>query len=645
MYYYEVAPTKIIRANQTTFTYHFEEELAIGTLVQIPVGKNSLPGIILEVVSKPSYETKVITNVIDKVPMPWPLIEAVKWLQSYYETPLATVLQTALPRGLTTTRRGTINISPPVSRDRTTIVFNKEQLSVLETIRKSSPGTFLLQGVTGSGKTEMYKQLARESLESGKSVIILTPEIALTPQLIAEFSEGFDDIIITHSHMTEAQRHLAWLEVLHSTRPRVVIGPRSALFMPLKNIGTIVVDEAHEPSYKQEQSPRYSALRLATILGRFHNANVVFGTATPPVVDRYLAEQADRPILFLHNPARTNALAPEVTLIDMKQRSHFKKHRFLSDSLLESIEQNSVSKTQTLIFHNRRGSAQTTLCTNCGWTAECPRCFIPLTLHADTFQLRCHLCDYTQKVPTSCPVCHHADIIHKGIGTKMIETELKRLFPKLRIARFDSDSAVGERIEETYEELYKGTIDIAIGTQVVAKGLDLPKLRTVGVIQADSGLVLPDYIADERVFQLLSQVVGRVGRNEHATKVIIQSYQPTHPVIIHGIQQDYEGFYNYELEKRRQSKFPPFVYLLKLTCIYQTEASTIRAARIVASELAKLSLPIEILGPTPAFRERQGNSFRWQLVIKSSSRRHLIEVLSHVPRAHWQFELDPSSLL
>lgn len=645
MNYYEVAPTKIIRANQPTFTYSSESALAIGTLVVIPVGKRHLPGLVIQSVKKPSYTTRPITSCIDETPVPLPLLEAMDWLHTYYATPLATVLQTALPRGLTTTRRGTLTRRISPKRDRTTIVFNDEQVSALETIRTTDPGTFLLQGVTGSGKTEIYKQVARNCIEKGKSVIVLTPEIALTPQLVAEFSESFNDIIITHSNMTESQRHLAWLEALHSDEPRVVIGPRSALFMPLRDVGAIIVDEAHEPSYKQEQAPRYSALRLATVLGRAHGAKVLFGSATPSVADRYLAEHADRPLLYLTKRARTDAATSVVKVIDMKQRSQFKKHRFLSDSLLQSIEQNISSQTQTLIFHNRRGSAQTTLCENCGWTAECPRCFVPLTLHSDAYELRCHICDYNQRVPTSCPVCHHANIVHKGIGTKMIEAELRRLFPKAKVARFDSDTEAGQRIEETYEQLYRGKIDIAIGTQVVAKGLDLPKLRTVGVIQADSGLVLPDYVSEERVFQLLSQVVGRVGRNQHATNVIIQSYQPTHPAILYGAAQDYESFYRNELAQRQKAKFPPFVYLLKLTCVYKTENTAIQSARKLAKELSALSLPIEILGPTPSFRERQGDTYRWQLLVKSKSRHQLLTVLSHVPVAHWQFELDPSSLL
>jgi primosomal protein N' (replication factor Y) len=507
-------------------------------------------------------------------------------------------------------------------------------------------GTTLLQGVTGSGKTEVYKEIARRTLADDKSTIVLVPEISLTSQVVDEFTHEFPNVLVTHSHMTEAERHVAWKKVLTATSPLIIIGPRSALFMPVQKLGAIVVDEAHEPSYKQEQAPRYSALRAAGVLGRFAGARVILGSATPLVTDRYVAEANGSPIVTLPRSARGNAKTTATTLVDMKKRENFKKHRFLSDALLQQIEQNIASGKQTLIFHNRRGSASTTLCENCGWAAECPRCFVPLVLHADTYKLSCHICDFTERVPTACPVCHSADIIHKGIGTKLVESELRRLFPKASIARFDGDNASSETVNERYKELYEGTIDIAIGTQVVAKGLDLPKLHTVGVIQADSGLALPDYASTERAFQLLAQVVGRVGRDERDTTVIVQSYQPTHPVIQFGLKQDYEGFYAYALQERQKGGFPPFRYLLQLTDVYKTEAAAIRNAKMLASELRR-ALPngVEVLGPTPAFYERQHDTYRWQLTLKSPKRDVLVKALEHLPPTQWQADLDPSSLL
>ena len=646
MKYYEVAPTRIVRADQGTFTYESETPLAIGTLVTVGIGKQTAIGVVVKEVSKPKYDTKAVLESIEDMPLPESIVHLSLWLADYYRTPLATVLQTVLPRGLTTKRRVQERFEKTNLRERTQIVLNKEQSAAVTSIMAQPQGTILLQGVTGSGKTEVYKEIARQTIASGRSVIVLVPEISLTSQIINEFTHDFPDLIVTHSHMTEAQRHIAWKQALEATQPVVAIGPRSALFMPVPHLGAIIVDEAHEPSYKQEQAPRYSALRAASVLGKLSDSRVIFGSATPLIADRYLAEANNSLIVRLDKSARGNAKAAAVELVDMTKRQNFGKHRFLSNKLLEAIEQNIASGRQTLIFHNRRGSASTTLCENCGWSAQCPRCFVPLVLHADTYTMSCHICDTKQKVPTACPVCNSADIIHKGIGTKLIESELKKLFPKAIVARFDGDNTNAETVNERYNELYSGEINIAIGTQVVAKGLDLPKLHTVGVIQADSGLALPDYTSAERAFQLLAQVVGRVGRDERDTQTIIQSYQPTHPVVQFGLKQDYEGFYEYALAERKKGGFPPFRFLLQLTDVYKSEASAVKAAKQLSATL-KSSIPsgVEVLGPTPAFYERQHDTFRWQLVLKSTKREALADVLKHVPTTHWQYDLDPSSLL
>lgn len=646
LYYYEVAPLRIVRAGSSTFTYASSARLNIGQIVTIEVGKKIVIGLIMATTTKPSYATKPVSSVIESTPLPTSLVQLAIWLADYYTTPLATVLQTVLPRGLDKVRRTKEKQAHTSKRNRTTIVFNPDQKRAVTEINASSDGTIILQGVTGSGKTEVYKELARQAVAGSKSVIVLVPEISLTSQIISEFLHDFPNVVVTHSHMTEAQRHTVWKQVLEATEPQVVIGPRSALFMPVPDLGIIIIDEAHEPSYKQEQAPRYSAIRAASVLGKFSNAKVILGSATPSITDRYLAEAAGRPVIRLDRSARSGAKSSVVTVVDMTKRESFKRHRFISDQLIESISKNIENGKQTLIFHNRRGSASTTLCENCGWAAMCPNCFVPLVLHADSYDLSCHICAHHEKVPTHCPVCQSTDIIHKGIGTKLIETELHKLFKDARIARFDSDNKADETVNSLYEDLYKGVIDIAIGTQVVAKGLDLPNLRTVGVIQADSGLSLPDFAASERAFQLLAQVIGRVGRDEHASEVVVQTYQPTHPAIQFGLKQDYESFYTYALETRKKSYFPPYSFLLKLTTVYKSEQAAIRSAKTLAAELKKVLNPdVRLLGPTPAFYERQHDTYRWQLVLKSPKREYLIDALQHVPPTHWQSELDPQSLL
>lgn len=596
---------------------------------------------------QPSYATKPITAIIESEPLPKELIRTAKWISQYYNTHFATVLQMLLPQGIQKNRRTRTEVNHVVVRNRTNIVLNEEQCAAIQEIEAMTPGTALLHGVTGSGKTEIYVELSKRSIKRNQSVIILVPEIALTSQLLDEFVAVFKDkVVVTHSRQTESERHIIWKKVLYTKTPLIIIGPRSALFMPVRNLGLICIDEAHEPSFKQEQSPRYSALRVASVLASQYKAKVVIGSATPLVTDYYLAKHSERPIIRLARPARSSAVKPTVTIVDMTKRLYFTKHRFLSDALLSQIEHTLGGGNQVLLFHNRRGSASTTLCEHCGWNATCERCFVPLTLHIDKHQLLCHVCGSHERIPTSCPACHNVDIIHKGVGTKLIETEIKKLFPSHTVARFDGDNLSTESIETNYGQLYDGSIDIIIGTQVIAKGFDLPKLRMVGVIQADAGLSLPDYNTSERTFQLLAQAIGRVGRSNHETSAVIQSYQPTHPSITLGILQDYEAFYAIALKERRRALFPPFRYLLKLTCVYKTEKAAIGSSTKLATLLRSKAAPgTIIMGPTPAFYERQHDTYRWQLVIKSQKRLDLIELLRHIPPTHWQYELDPISLL
>ena len=645
MRYYEVAPTKIVRANANSFTYSSNSVLTIGAFVMIPLSKQTLLGVVIKEVARPTYETKEISNPLDIPSLPEQLLQTALWMSNYYHTHLATVFQTILPRGLTKSRRLKQRSSIVHERDRTNFLLNKQQQAALDTLSKTSSGTVLLHGVTGSGKTTVYIEYAKKMLAQDKSVIVLVPEIALTSQLVAEFQQHFPDVVLAHSKQTEAERHTSWLSVANSMAPQVIIGPRSALFLPLNSIGAIIVDEAHEPSYKQDQSPRYSALRVAGVLAKLHKGIVIQGTATPLVSEYFLAKENNRPIIKLPERARADAVAPEVTLVDMTKRSSFVRHRFLSDELLSKMQTSLDSGEQTLIFHNRRGSASTTLCENCGWSAACPRCFIPLTLHSDTHELRCHICAYNEKVPTSCPVCQETDIIHKGIGTKLVESEIRRIFPNKKIMRFDGDSESTETIEHNYQALYSGEVEIIIGTQVVAKGLDLPKLSTVGVVQADAGLSLPDFSSSERTFQLLAQVIGRVGRSSRPTNVVIQSYQPSNPAVQYGIEQNYDAFYKETLAVRKQSNFPPFTHLLKLTCTYKTEAAAIRNSKALANLIRTQHPDVSVLGPTPAFYERQRDTYRWQITVKSAKRAQLLEIISEIPSQYWQYDIDPMNLL
>ncbi len=644
MHYYEVSPLKIVHRDTGILTYTSNIDFAPGQIVLVPVGKASVAGVVIKKVKKPEFETKEILNVVVETPLPKPLLKLHDWMSSFYATHPVHVWQTILPSGITKKRRKSHNKPIPPQRNRTKFVLNTAQKNAFSQIVGRPAQTTLLHGITGSGKTAVYIELARESILKDRSVIILVPEIALTSQLVADFSHHFDNVIVTHSTMSEGTRHTAWTQVLNEKKPMIVIGPRSALFAPLKNIGLIVIDECHEPSYKQEKSPRYSALRAASVLATNHGARLVLGSATPAIQDFYVA-QSQNAIVEMSKLARPGSILPTVQTVDMTKRTNFKRSVFLSEAFLTGLGAALLAGHQSLVFHNRRGSAPTTLCENCGWSAACPRCFVPMTLHADMHRMRCHLCNYDEHVPTSCPSCKRAGIIHKGIGTKRIVEELARLFPKAVIARFDGDTIASEALEESYQQIYDGEIDIIVGTQVVAKGLDLPKLRFVGIPQADTGLSLPDYQSTERVFQLLAQAAGRVGRNEHASHVVVQSYQPDHPSVRFGIARDYRGFYSEALAERKRAGFPPYSYLLKLTCLYKSESAAVRASRELATKLRREFPKLQILGPAPCFYERVRESYRWQLLLKSSSRSQLTEVLKYVPSTHWQFELEPASLL
>ena len=647
MYYIEVAPIKLVRKDAMYFTYHYTEQLPVGCIVKIPIGKTECIGIVIKHINKPRFKTRPISKVIQPIPLPNELIKTAKWMSQYYNTHLAQCLALLLPAGLEKTRRTrqahihqnirTLQNHPPTP----------EQAKAIKKITQSHYTTNILFGVTGSGKTSVYLAAIRRSFEQGFSSIVLVPEISLTPQIVDEFVQVFkNDVIITHSKQTEAERHQAWQAVLTATTPKIVIGPRSAMFLPLKNIKFIVVDEFHEPSYKQDKQPRYSSVRVATMLCKYHNAKLILGSATPSVVEMYIAKNTSSPVVKMTTPA-LGVAKPAIRVVDMTRRDNFLQHRFLSDELITTIEDSLRENKQVLLFHNRRGTAPITLCTSCGWLATEPASDIPLTLHADKHLLISHLTGYSQPVPTCCPICNTAKIIHKGIGTKLLEVELAQLYPKANIARFDSDSQKGEAVEDKYKDLCNGEIDIIIGTQTVAKGIDLPRLNTVGVVQADVNLSIPDYTSEERVFQLLSQVIGRVGRHSDDTKVIIQSYQPNHLVIKAGIKQDYTEFYNYTISQRKKNNLPPFSYLLKLTCSYKTETAAIKASHALLAKLKQASqrTSLSFYGPAPSFHERSGGAYRWQIIVKSPKRRELLEIIPHLPAKNWQYDIDPISLL
>lgn len=644
MNYYLVATSKQAVSKQDFLTYQSDLSLDLGQIVLAPLGRSTSVGVVYKKVVQPDFTTKDILASLDGQILPKHLLDIASWMSEYYVTTLPQVLQSILPAGLQKKRRQKNKETKIKKSEVSKIVLTTKQKETIKKIEQSDKLLHLLHGVTGSGKTTIYIELAKKTLQNDKSVIVIVPEIALTTQLIRQFTEHFEDVVLLHSRLTESERHQNWLRCLDSDKPKVVIGARSALFAPLKQLGLIVIDECHESSLKQDRNPRYASSRVAGKLASLTGAKLVLGSATPSISDYWLATKTPSQIIELPETARVTT-KPRVTLVDMTKKSHFSRHAFLSDELLSAIKNSLAKKEQILLFHNRRGSSSATLCRDCGWLATCPTCQAPLTLHHDKFKLICHICGFKDKVPHKCPDCASSNISHTGIGTKLVESEVAKLFPKAKIARFDADSASDQSVDQVYDQLVSGEANIIIGTQVITKGLNLPKLSTVGIIQADAGLALPDFSTTERNFQQIAQVVGRVGRDQKSTEVIIQTYRPEQPSIRLGLSQDYQTFYQESIKTRHQLNYPPFCYLLKLVVTYKTETACIKNAQKLAQTIRQNFPNVEIIGPTPAFYERLRGNYRWQLIIKSKKRPVLQEIIKLLPAQSWQYDIDPESLL
>lgn len=640
-------------------TYFYEGELMIGQVVKVPVGKRELVGVVMENLGErveASFQVKAVSEVIAQAVLPEYVVQAAKWLAEYYAVPLAVTMKMFLPTGVEKKRRvgAGVNLAGEAKMRLPLIELNDEQQAAVREILAAGKGTRLLHGVTGAGKTNVYLALTAEILRQGKSVIVLVPEISLTSQVERVFMESFGErVMVIHSKQTEAVRHQKWKEALELTTgvtPKIILGPRSALTLPVPNLGLIVVDEAHEPAYFQENSPRYSAVRLASKIAEVKGILTVLGTATPTAADYFLAEERGGVVKLLKR-AKKLAREPEVTVVDMRERANFRRSRYFSEVLMRKIERNLKEGLQTLIFHNRRGSAPVTMCEECGWQAMCPTCFLPLTLHHDAYKLACHACGYTTAVQSFCPSCGQPEVLHKGFGTKMLEMELSKRFPEAKIARFDADTEKGKEMAARYDEVRKGEIEIIVGTQGLAKGFDLPRLATVGVVQADSGLMLPDFAASERTYQLLTQVMGRVGRGHVPTaEVVVQSYQPENFVIQAAVNGGYEEFYRELIKERKAGFLPPFAYLGIVEVVYKTEVAAVRNINELRAELARkageLGVKVRISPAMPAFHERSARGYHWRVVLRARQRRELVRLLAELPEGKkYSVTIDPVTLL
>lgn len=521
------------------------------------------------------------------------------------------------------------------------IVLNRYQQASTEAIstalQKPQFNAFLLHGVTGSGKTEVYIGAIRRALSLGRGAIVLVPEIALTPQMVERFTRHFgEQVAVMHSRMSVGERHLAWRTVREGTCS-IVIGPRSAVFAPVKNLGLIVVDEEQESSYKQfDQTPRYHARDVALVRAQACHGIVILGSATPSM-ESY-ANALGGKYALLELPERVDdAQLPSVTIVDMteerkKQRKAYWKAQLdgekpkqqsiepesISDLLKSHIEDRLKKREGIILLQNRRGFSPFVECPECGFVETCDDCQISMTYHLTMKHLRCHYCGKVKMPPEVCPQCGSMQIRYRGIGTQRVEEELHRQFPDARIERMDLDTTTAKGSHASIlKKFSEGSADILLGTQMVAKGLDFSRVTLVGVISADTQMLLPDFRSSERTFQLLTQVAGRAGRSRLSGKVIIQTLRPQNEVLVHVLTHDFRGFYEEESQLRKELSYPPYARLILLEFRGKDEEEVIRHARAFAAELKRQKFPGIVLGPASAALAKLGRKYRWHIVLKS----------------------------
>lgn len=507
--------------------------------------------------------------------------------------------------------------------------LNAEQFVALAAVQEAlddptAARPLLLHGVTGSGKTEIYLQAIRATLDAGKAAIVLVPEISLTPQTVerfkSRFSESEEMVAVLHSRLSAGERHDEWHKI-QAGRARIVIGARSAVFAPIKALGLIVVDEEHENSYKQEEAPRYHARDVAVVRARMEGCAVLLGSATPSLESYYNATRGKYRLLNLTQRVDDNQM-PLIRIIDLRQEARKAKSlTILSEKLSAAITARLEKGEQTILFLNRRGFSTSLQCSACGEARQCPNCSVALTFHRHAARLSCHLCGHTATVPKKCPACGQPSLIYAGFGTEKVEATVAQFFPKAVVRRMDADSMTRkDAYRETLRAFRAAKIDILVGTQMIAKGLHFPNVTLVGIINADLSLHLPDFRAGERTFQLLTQVAGRAGRGETAGEVFVQTFTPFSPSIQFARHHDFAGYFEQELEFRERFDFPPFKHAILLTIRSAHEERARFSAETIARRLRE-ALPAEFSrgDPTPAPLEKLQGQFRFHILLRGAA--------------------------
>lgn len=639
MHYIKVAIAKA-HTSRRLFTYSSSSVIKSGSVIKVPFGKKTVIGIVISQDSKPQFAVKNIYEVTT-YRLPNQSVSLMLWMFEYYPDDFGIISQLFLPNQLTAkpkpyTTEAYESTSKPLLKP------TSEQQLALDIIKKNR-SRILLHGDTGSGKTRVFLEAAKRQLDNGKSVMILTPEIGLTPQLVDELKKYLNyPVVLSHSSLTNAHRQSIWQYALASAKPTVYVGPRSALFLPISNLGLIVIDEAHDSSYKQSQAPRYYSLHVAGQLANLHHAQLIQSTATPNVED-YETAKAHKFTIARMKETAAGTKTSHIHIVDATKRDNFTTNPNLSDGLIEAMDIALKNKQQSMLFLNRRGSARLIQCSQCGWQAVCPNCNLSLVYHHDLHQIKCHTCGHHQTVILNCPVCNNIDIQYKSIGTKALAESVQKLFPTAVLKRFDADSINEDQYYKNIDSLKTGGVDIIIGTQIITKGIDLPKLSVVGIVSADTSLNLPDYRAEEITFQQLYQASGRAIRGHQTSKIFIQTRLAEHKVVSAVKHRSWEEFYRYEIKKRRRFHYPPFCFLSIFKIYKKTPRLAEQKSQAIA-ELLRREPNLSVLGPSPSFYEKTKRGWAWQIVVKSKQRSTIIQASQKLPK-EWIIDTDSVSIL
>lgn len=619
-----------------------------------------------------SYNVKEIINIYDEEPIITDKeFELAKWISQRYFSSIGESLFLFIPKGLKEVKKN-VNLTPLEPTIKASKLNSEQQNalnSIFDTYEKLSLATsdlensyskinpkFLLYGVTGSGKTEIYFHLIKKIVHDGKQVILLLPEIALTPQMISFFKNRLGhEIGVIHSKISKSEK-LSIFKKIINRQINIIIGPRSALFVPAFNLGCIIVDEEHDDSYKSAQKPRYDARFVAIQRAKLYNCLVIFGSATPSIESWYAANKGELNLLTLTKRYNETPL-PQVELLNLTKEENYKDF-YVSKRLLEKIEKHLNNKNQVIVFLNRRGFNSFVQCSNCGQTIFCDECSIPLTYHKSKNILQCHYCGKIKEIPELCPYCGKKTLKFLGSGTEKVEDILKEYFNNKVIERFDADSVKISGYDQILQKFKEGKIDILVGTQMITKGHHFPDVSLVCVVNADILLNIPDFRANEKTFQILVQVAGRSGRGDKQGQVLIQTLRPTHYAINHVISQDYISFIEKELELRKNLGYPPFMRILRILAKGANEEKTLLKIKKVNILLQKFLIDMNIkdkiiiLGPCKAPIEKIQKNFRFHIILKSKKLDYLLQIghflenqIQIGDRKSFEFDIDPITLL